>query len=61
MTIAATGRDENAVEIAMAKGLRLFINIFEPFKQQAEFRAKLFQLYVVHGGKIFQGLLATAG
>ena len=61
MTFAAIIRDENGVEFAMAKGLYLFINIFEPFKQQTEFRAKLFQLYVVHGGKIFQGLLATAG
>ena len=45
----------------MANGLCLFINIFKPFKQQTEFRAKLFQLFVVHGGKIFQRLSATAG
>jgi len=49
MTFAAMMRDENAIEVAMAKGLCLFINIFESFKQQAEFRAKLFQLFVVHG------------
>ena len=60
MAFASIMHGENAVEIAMAKCLCLFINIFEPFKQQTEFWAKLFQLFVVHGGKVFQGLSATA-